>query len=257
MKHPIIEINNLSFSYQKDVKLAVLQNINIKIFENEFISVVGPSGCGKTTLLKLICGLLDHYQGDIKINGSDPLIARDNHEFGVVFQNPVLFDWRNVFNNVSLPFEIFNSKNKSSKKIDFKKSAMDMIKLVGLEEYCNVYPYQLSGGMQSRVAIARALCYRPKILLMDEPFGDLDEITRSKLNHELLNIWQKTKCTIIFITHNLTEAIMLSDKVVVLSERPAKIKAIIELDLERSKREENNEYKEMFHDLKHLLNIDE
>lgn len=229
----IIDISNLCLFYERinDIKnglhaLEVLNGLNLRINEGEFISIIGPSGCGKSTLLKAISDLMPSTDGSINIHGKTPENARKERLFGFVFQNPVLFEWRSVLENVILPAEIFEDGT-------IKKNAQSYIDLVGLTGFENALPHQLSGGMQSRVSIARALIYHPEILLMDEPFCSLDEITRDKMNLELLRIWHKTKKTILFVTHSISEAVFLSDRVVVMTPRPGSIKAEIEINLPR------------------------
>lgn len=223
----LINLNNLSQIYENNgSKLKVLNNVTLKVFEGEFVSILGRSGCGKTTLLKIIGGLLKKTEGKISVCSEDPDMARKNRKFGFVFQKPVLFNWRNVLQNVLLPFEINNKGRKHKRKSDRKdllNKAYKMVHLVGLKGFENSFPNQLSGGMQSRVSIARALIFEPQILLMDEPFGDLDEITRTRMNLELLRLWKSTNSTILFVTHSVQEAIFLSDRVIVLSSRPGEI----------------------------------
>jgi len=209
--------------------LHVLDKISFQTNEGEFVSIIGPSGCGKTTLLKIINGLIKPTEGNIEFKDKPIKFAANNGLFGFVFQNPVLLPWRNVIKNIELPLEILGKKN-------LKNSSGDLLKVVGLDGFENYYPNQLSGGMQQRAAIARALIFEPPILLMDEPFGALDEITRNYMGMELLRIWQaeKTKTsTVIFVTHSVPEAVFLSDRVVILSKRPAKIEKIIDVDLPR------------------------
>ncbi len=203
-----------------------LSDISLEIYQGEFISLIGPSGCGKTTLLRLVADLLQPSSGDIRIKGKPPVLARQNREYGFVPQAPTLYDWRTVLKNVELPLEIMGFS-----KAEREKRAVDLLGLVGLEDFHQKYPWQLSGGMQQRVSIARALSFKPSILLMDEPFGALDEMTRERLNSELLNIWQNTNTTIIFVTHSIPEAVFLSSRVVVMSPRPGRISKIIEVDL--------------------------
>jgi len=226
----IICISNLGISYERlnDVisVLEVIKGLSLDINEGEFVSIVGPSGCGKSTLLKAISDLIPSTGGMINIHGKNPEIARKDKLFGFVFQNPVLFEWRSVLENVRLPAEIFVDDS-------IKADAQYFIDLVGLTGFENSLPHQLSGGMQSRVSIARALTYNPEILIMDEPFCDLDEITRDKMNLELLRIWHKTKKTILFVTHSISEAVFLSDRVVVMTPRPSSIKKEIEIKLPR------------------------
>ena len=222
----LLELKELSKNYGN---LPVLNELNLQIFKGEFISVIGPSGCGKTTLLKIINGLTEPTKGDIEFQGKPVKEALKQRQFGFVFQNPVLLPWRDVAQNVKLPLEILGSA-------DSNNSSKDLLKLVGLEGFENYYPHQLSGGMQQRVAMARALIFEPAILLMDEPFGALDEITRDNMNLELLRVWQaetNATSTIIFVTHSIAEAVFLSDRVVVFSKRPAKIKKVLDIDLPR------------------------
>lgn len=226
----IICISNLGISYERinhvNNVLEVLKGLNLNINEGEFLSIIGPSGCGKSTLLKAISDLIPSTDGRINIHGKTPDIARKDRLFGFVFQNPVLFEWRTVLENVRLPAEIFGDDS-------IREDAQYFIDLVGLTGFENSLPRQLSGGMQSRVSIARALVYNPEILLMDEPFCALDEITRDKMNLELLRIWHKTKKTILFVTHSISEAVFLSDRVVIMTPRPSSIKKEIEINLPR------------------------
>jgi len=246
--NPTIEIKEIT-KYYND--LLVLDKINFRVREGEFVSVIGPSGCGKTTLLKIIGGLTKSNEGKVKIGEDTAEIALKKRKFGFVFQNPVLLPWRNVVKNIELPLEIMGSKNS-------KKTPHALLKIVGLEGFEKYYPNQLSGGMQQRVAIARALIFEPSILLMDEPFGALDEITRSHMNSELLRIWQKEEektSTIIFVTHSISEAVFLSDRVIVLSKRPAKIEAIINIDLPKPRTARIKNSKEYFYLIKCLTKI--
>lgn len=221
--NPLLELQEISKDYGD---LPVLNKLTFQVFKGEFISIIGPSGCGKTTLLKIIDGLIEPSKGKVLLKEK---IASKQRQFGFVFQNPVLLPWRNIKQNVELPLEIINEKKSSN-------STKNLLKIVGLDGFENYYPNQLSGGMQQRVAIARALIFEPPILLMDEPFGSLDEITRSQMNLELLRIWQTetiATSTIIFVTHSIPEAVFLSDRIIVLSKRPAKIEEIINIDLPR------------------------
>jgi len=250
--NPIIEVKNLAKSYEK---LRVLDKLNFDVKDGEFISIIGPSGCGKTTLLKILGGLIPTTSGDVSVKGGPVKIALERREFGFVFQNPVLLPWRTSLENAKLPLEILG--NNSSHGLSNK-----LLKLVGLEGFENSYPKELSGGMQQRVAIARALTFEPSILLMDEPFGSLDEITRDKMNLELLRIWKEEKTTIstiIFVTHSIPEAVFLSDRIVVLSKRPAEIEKIIEIDLPRPRKTEikySKKYMELIECLRKLLQED-
>lgn len=214
--------------------LHVLQNVTFDVEEREFVSVIGPSGCGKTTLLKIIGGLTKFSNGTLAVKDGPVEIAKQRREFGFVFQKPVLLPWRNVLENTQLPLEILARDNST-------EIPTNLLKLVGLEGFEKFYPNELSGGMQQRVAIARALSFEPSILLMDEPFGALDEITRDRMNFELLGIWKKEKSTIssvVFVTHSVPEAVFMSDKVIVLSSRPGSVQQIIDIDLTRPRKTE-------------------
>lgn len=214
--------------------LHILKNITFDIKEGEFVSIIGPTGCGKTTLLKIIGGLTKSSKGILAVKDGLVEIARQRREFGFVFQKPVLLPWRNVLENTQLPLEILGRGNSIG-------ISTNLLKLVGLEGFEKFYPNELSGGMQQRVAIARALSFEPSMLLMDEPFGALDEVTRDRMNLELLGIWKKEKSTIssvVFITHSVPEAVFMSDKVVVLSDRPGSVQQIIDIDLPRPRKTE-------------------
>jgi NitT/TauT family transport system ATP-binding protein len=226
----MLEIKDLTKYYNG---LHVLEKINFQVKKGEFVSVIGPSGCGKTTLLKIIGGLREPTSGEIRIKENFGNSFFKKRQFGFVFQDPVLLPWRNVIKNIEFPLEILGRRN-------LPKAPEDLLKIVGLQGFENYYPNELSGGMQQRVAIARALIFRPPVLLMDEPFGALDEITRNYMNLELLRILQEeeTISTVIFVTHSIPEAVFLSDRVVVLSKRPAKIEGITEIDLPRPRTEE-------------------
>lgn len=207
----------------------VLEDVSLDVRENEFVSLVGPSGCGKSTILKLLSGVVKRpTTGSITIRNEDVQSATKKRELGVVFQRPSLMPWRTVLRNVLLPLEIEGSVSKES-----IENAKDVLQFMGLADFQNSYPRMLSGGMQQRVGIARALVYGPSILLMDEPFGALDAITRHKLGVELLRIWTQYKKTVVFVTHDISEALLLSDRIILLSNRPAKVRKIMEIDLPR------------------------
>ena len=205
-----------------------LQSIELEIEEREFVSLIGPSGCGKSTLLRIIGDLIQPTSGTALVNGKSARQARIDRDYGIVFQDAVLYDWRNVAKNIALPLELarWNRKRRAA-KVD------EMLELVELGGFESHYPWQLSGGMQQRVAIARALSFDPALLLMDEPFGALDEMTRERLNIELLNIWEASGSTIVFVTHSIAEAVFLSTRVVVMSPRPGRIADVIPIDLPR------------------------
>ncbi len=218
----------MSFKDNNSNDVQALNHINLDIKKGEFIALLGPSGCGKTTLLRTIADLLEPTSGKVRISGMTPKEIRLQQKFGIVFQNPVLFEWRTVKKNVELPLEIMYWS-----KVERKKQADRMLELVGLTKFADHYPKQLSGGMQQRVGIARAFGIKPNILLMDEPFSALDEFTKEKLHDDLLKIWRETNKTVIFVTHNIQEAVYLSDKVCVLSPHPGRLSAVVEIDLPR------------------------
>lgn len=225
-----IQVKDLDVTFKdnsgNDVK--ALTGVNLDIYKGEFISLLGPSGCGKTTLLRSIADLQEPTDGTIRISGQTPKELRQQQKLGFVFQQPVLFDWRTVKKNVELPLEIMYQS-----KADRSKRADEMLEMVGLKDFANHFPKQLSGGMQQRVNIARAFGIRPEILLMDEPFSALDEFTKEKLYEDLLRIWRQTNKTIIFVTHNIQEAVFLSDRICVLSPHPGRLSAIVDVDLPR------------------------
>ena len=203
-----------------------LREVNLAVKQGEFVSIIGPSGCGKSTLLRLIADLIQPTEGVIKVNGKSPHQARLDRDYGMVFQAPTLYDWRTVQKNVELPLEVMQAKD--GKRHDRARAMLDM---VGLGDFAKHYPWQLSGGMQQRVSIARALVFDPTLILMDEPFGALDEFTRERMNLELLDIWAATHKTVIFVTHSISEAVFLSNRVVVMTPRPGKIAAVVDIDL--------------------------
>jgi NitT/TauT family transport system ATP-binding protein len=228
-----IQIKDLSMTYtgKNGEPIVALQYINFDIREGEFISLLGPSGCGKTTLLRIIADLLKPTGGNVSILGQTPREIRLQQKYGIVFQSPVLYDWRTVRRNICMPMEIMKiPKKERTARIN------RVLELVGLSDFGLKYPFELSGGMQQRVGIARALALNPQFLLMDEPFSALDEFTREKLNEDLLDIWSKEKKTVIFVTHNIAEAVFLSDRVVVLSPHPGRLSAIVDIDLPRPRR---------------------
>jgi len=227
---PIIQLKEVSKKFKTRYQhVEVLKNISFDVFSNDFVSMIGPSGCGKSTLLRIISGLARPTSGQVLIEKKTPLDYRKEKNFGFVFQDAVLFPWRNSQKNVMLPLEILKKGTNKQQKQRANKF-LELVKLRGFEK---AYPVQLSGGMMQRVSIARALVYNPSILLMDEPFGALDEMTRQELNLELLHVWNKIKTTIIFVTHNLREALLLSDRIILLSDRPSQIKDIVKVTLPR------------------------
>jgi NitT/TauT family transport system ATP-binding protein len=203
-----------------------LHEIDLTIEEREFVSLIGPSGCGKSTLLRIIGDLIEPTSGKVVVNGKSARRARIDRDYGIVFQDPVLYDWRTVAKNVSLPLEMAKwPRQKRNVKV------REMLDLVELHAFADHRPWQLSGGMQQRVSIARALSFDPALLLMDEPFGALDEMTRERLNMELLRIWDASGSTVVFVTHSIAEAVFLSTRVVVMSPRPGRISDIVAIDL--------------------------
>lgn len=240
---PVVTINNVSkvFGQERGAQITALQNIDLEITPGEFVSLIGPSGCGKSTLLRVIGDLITPSAGTVLVNNKPAHQARLDRDYGIVFQAPVLFDWRSVQSNVELPLEIMKVN-----KEERAHRAQHMLDLVELGGFTRHYPWQLSGGMQQRVSIARALSFNPALLLMDEPFGALDEITRERMNAELLNIWARTKKTIVFVTHSIPEAVFLSTRVVVMSPRPGRITKIIPINLPQPRAFETRELPKYF-----------
>jgi NitT/TauT family transport system ATP-binding protein len=224
-----------------DTAVAALRDINLEIASGEFISLIGPSGCGKSTLLRLVGDLVAPTAGDLLVNGQDPHHARENREYGMVFQKATLLDWRSVQKNVELPLEVMGRS--SSERTE---RARQMLELVNLGDFGDNYPWQLSGGMQQRVAIARALTFHPSLLLMDEPFGALDEMTREQMQQEVLRIWTETHTTVIFVTHSIPEAVFLSTRVVVMSPRPGRVSDIITTGLPYPRDDDTRESAEFY-----------
>jgi len=218
----------------RDASVEALREISLAIQEHEFITLIGPSGCGKSTLLRIVGGLIPPSRGAVAIRGRSPQDAQRAKDIGFVFQQPALLPWRSVADNVDLPFAL-NKQSGGDRRLG---STEELLALVGLGQFARAHPYQLSGGMQQRVAIARALIFDPSLLLMDEPFGALDEITREGMRYELLRIWSQARKTVIFVTHSIPEAIILSDRVIVMSSRPGEIREVIPIDLPRPRDEE-------------------
>ncbi|WP_296509857.1 ABC transporter ATP-binding protein [Rhodoferax sp.] len=222
-----VAVRRASVVYQTaDTPVHALSDIDLDIGEGEFVSLIGPSGCGKTTLMRVIADLEHISAGEVLVNGVSPHDARLARAYGYVFQAPALFPWRNVLANVTLPLQI-----QGKGKAEAKAIALEHLERVGLKGFEGKYPWQLSGGMQQRVSIARALSFEPKILMMDEPFGALDEITRDRLNEQLQQLWQRERRTVVFVTHSIAEAVYLSTKIVVMSPRPGRIVKVIDSTL--------------------------
>jgi len=231
----VVELAAVSKTFGRG-KTHALEGIDLVIEQGEFVSLIGPSGCGKSTLLRIVGDLIQPSSGSVVVNGKSAHQARLDRDYGIVFQNAVLYEWRTVAKNIALPLEMLAwSRAKRSERIG---ELLDLVELTGFE---NHYPWQLSGGMQQRVSIARALSFSPALLLMDEPFGALDEMTRERLNMELLDIWRETESTIVFVTHSIAEAVFLSTRAVVMSARPGRISGIVEIDLPQPRTAETRE----------------
>jgi NitT/TauT family transport system ATP-binding protein len=222
-----MEVEHLDMVFKSGAAdIVALQDINFTVEDGEFIAVVGPSGCGKTTLLKIFAGLIKPSGGVAKLRGTPIQGARP--DVGIVFQTPVLYPWRTILENVMIPIDVLRLG-----RAKYRQSALSLLEMAGLKGFENYYPSQLSGGMQQRVGIVRSLIHEPAMLLMDEPFGALDALTRENMNMELQRIWLENRRTVFFITHSISEAIFLADRVLVMTARPGKIDAILDIDLPR------------------------
>jgi len=227
----VIDVTDLSLTFETgDGPVKALSGVDLKIARGEFVSFIGPSGCGKTTLLRTVADLEQPTGGSIKVNGMTPSEARVKRAYGYVFQAPALYPWRTVAGNIALPLEIMGVP-KAERAMRVAKG----LDLVNLSGFGNKFPWQLSGGMQQRASIARALSFDPDLLLMDEPFGALDEIVRDMLNEQLLRLWEKTGKTALFVTHSIPEAVFLSTRIVVMSPRPGRIHDVIECNFPRDR----------------------
>jgi len=223
----VIRAEKLSLTFQTaDAPVYALSEVDLAVARGDFVSLIGPSGCGKTTLLRVIADLEHPTAGTISVNGVSPHQARVDRSYGYVFQAPVLYPWRTVERNITLPLEIMGIGRQER-----RRRAEHYLDLVNLNGFEKKHPWQLSGGMQQRVSIARALSFEPDLLLMDEPFGALDEITRDHLNEQLLQLWERTGKTVVFVTHSIPEAVFLSTRIVVMSPRPGRIMDVIDSDL--------------------------
>jgi len=247
----MIQIEKVSKIYrtQENEFVPAVAEVSLEVRENEFVTLVGPSGCGKSTILKLVSGLIPVTGGTIRVR--EQLVQEPFPDVGFVFQQPVLLPWRTVLGNILFSIEMLGKKEK-----EFENRAGDLIKLAGLEGFENKYPRELSGGMQQRVAICRALIHDPSLLLMDEPFGALDAMTREEMSFELLRIWEERRKTILFVTHSIPEAILLADRVVVMTPRPGKIERIFEIDLPRPRvyeMEFNERFKALNSEIRSLI----
>ena len=226
-----VDIRGASLTFETpDSEVNALSGVDLQIRQGEFVSLIGPSGCGKTTLLRLIADLERPTSGTIVVNGVSPAEARLGRAYGYVFQAPALYPWRSVERNVALPLEIMGVP--AAERRERARRWLEVVNLTGFERR---FPWQLSGGMQQRASIARALSFDPALLLMDEPFGALDEIVRDRLNEQLLQLWDKTGKTVVFVTHSIPEAVFLSSKIVVMSPRPGRIVDVIDCDLPRER----------------------
>src|SRR5712672_3326152 len=226
-----VDVRNVSLTFETaDGQVDALSNVSLQIADGEFVSFIGPSGCGKTTMLRVIADLQQPTAGTLLVNGMSAEQARLERRYGYVFQAPALFPWRTIEKNLKLPLEIMGFSDSEQ-----RQRAAHYLALVNLTGFERKFPWQLSGGMQQRVSIARALSFDPALLLMDEPFGALDEIVRDHLNEQLLQLWDKTGKTVLFVTHSIPEAVFLSSKIVVMSPRPGRIIDIIDCDFPRDR----------------------
>jgi NitT/TauT family transport system ATP-binding protein len=232
---PVVELRGVRKQFGRGGVLAV-EGIDLLVGAGEFVSLIGPSGCGKSTLLRIIGDLTEPTSGEVVVNGKPARRARVDRDYGIVFQDAVLYDWRTVAKNIALPLEMLGwERGRRAARVD---EMLELVELTGFESH---HPWQLSGGMQQRVSIARALSFDPALLLMDEPFGALDEMTRERLNMELLRIWEQAASTIVFVTHSIAEAVFLSTRVVVMSPRPGRIASVVPIDLGRPRTVETRE----------------
>jgi NitT/TauT family transport system ATP-binding protein len=240
---PAVVVDNVSkiFNAGGRQQVDALLDVSLTVQPGEFVSLIGPSGCGKSTLLRLIADLLSVSSGSLVVNGKSATQARLDQDYGMAFQQAGLFDWRNVAKNIELPLEI-----RGWDQAKRRQRSAEMLELVKLSEFASHMPWQLSGGMQQRVAIARALAAHPPLLLMDEPFGALDEMTREHMQAELLSICASTSTTVIFVTHSIPEAVYLSDRVVVMSPRPGRITATIDVNLGGNRDDDTREASEFY-----------
>jgi NitT/TauT family transport system ATP-binding protein len=255
---PAIILNHVGMTFPGKAGVRALEGVTFDVADGEFVALVGPSGCGKSTLLRLVAGLLQPSEGAISVHGKTPLEAQKDVEFGFVFQDPVLFPWMSVLANVRMPGEILRERNPVPAK-EQEQHARQLLSDVGLAGFERHYPEQLSGGMKQRVALARALSYQPTTLLMDEPFGALDEFTRDRLNLQLLEVWEKIGATALFVTHSIQEAVFLSDRVAVLSPRPGRVVRLERVPFPRPRQFDlrfEPRFIELVAELRHLLQTD-
>ncbi|NHN42997.1 ABC transporter ATP-binding protein [Halorubellus sp. JP-L1] len=237
------------YGMDTDAPTQALKDIDLEIHDDEFVSIIGPSGCGKTTLLKCLADIIPQTAGEIHVSGKTAEEARKNNDISFFFQEDVLLPWRTVMENVLLPFEV---KGTSTPKEEARERAEKMLDTVGLAGFEDHQPQELSGGMRQRVALARGFVYNPEIFLMDEPFAALDELTRRKMNQELLRIHQEIQKTTVFVTHHISEAVWLSDRIVVLSPRPGEVHEVVDVDIPRP-RDESTRHTDKFDELEEYL----
>lgn len=251
---PLLQVRDVGVTYFSEKgAVEALSGVSLDVSENSFVSVIGPSGCGKSTFLKVVSKVLRPTTGSLHVWGVDLTEADLTGALSYVFQRPLLLPWRTALGNVLLPLEVLHD---GANRAEHEEKARDVLQLTGLDDFRDKLPHELSGGMQQRVSLARALVVEPKLLLMDEPFGALDEITREAMQEELLRIWERTRNTILFITHNIQEAVLLSDQVVVMSKRPGRVLKIENIEFDRPRDEslrDASRYHEMVHDIRELL----
>jgi NitT/TauT family transport system ATP-binding protein len=248
----VVQLRDVSKEFGRG-HVQALTGIDLDIRPGEFISLIGPSGCGKSTLLRIVGDLIQPSGGEVVVNGKSAHQARVDRDYGIVFQDAVLFDWRTVEKNISLPLEMMRWDRR--RRTERVRELVDLVDLKGFEGH---HPWQLSGGMQQRVSIARALSFDPALLLMDEPFGALDEMTRERLNLELLRIWERSGSTVIFVTHSISEAVFLSTRVAVMSARPGRIVGVVDVDLPQPRTTETREeprFAELIREVRRLLRM--
>lgn len=245
----MIQISRLRKLYRLGTTvLTAIDEISLSVEEGQFVSIVGPSGCGKSTLLNIVGGLVRKTSGEVKLQGRE--VTRPSREIGMMFQSPVLLPWRTNLDNVLLPIEVFGLDRRA-----YREKARELLEKVGLGDFAHTYPFQLSGGMQQRVAICRMLLYDPLVLLMDEPFGALDELSREFMNLELLRIWEEQRKTVLFVTHSISEAVFLSDLVVVLTPRPARVCELVPTKLPRPRMRHTLSTPEFFDHVAYIRSI--
>lgn len=250
---PVFDARDLTKIYPTSGgPLLALEDVNLEVGDGELVCLLGPSGCGKSTLLNMMAGLLDVTHGSIDFHGKP--ITGASRDIGMMFQKPVLFPWRTIFENVMLSVEILGLPKK-----EYQQRVRGVLELVGLGQFMDAYPHELSGGMQQRAALSRVLVYEPGVLLLDEPFGALDEFTRESMNLELLRLWEANKYTIVLVTHNISEAVFLSTRVVVMTPRPGRVVGIIDVDLPQPRTREvmrTTKYSDLCFEVRELLGVD-